>query len=208
MRAMVCGETSILWLFCFTLFYDAINVLSLFFLLWKNGIQQNCHQSCHNNRRFAEDSCYPGRECSKGSRCLCDSHTKSYGQPYNGGVAVVHLLEHDELDSGHGDGSKDGDRCSSQHALWNRRQKCGELWYESCNQKDYGRKSENTAVDDFGCSNYPDILAVGGSRKTTDQRTQNVGNTVHYDTALKLLVLWLPVHTSYRSSREVADRLY
>ena len=115
MRAMVCGETGILWLFCFTLFYDAINVLSLFFLLWKNGIQQNCHQSCHNNRRFAEDSCYPGRECSKGSRCLCDSHTKSYGQPYNGGVAVVHLLEHDELDSGHGDGSKDGDRCSSQH---------------------------------------------------------------------------------------------
>ena len=193
--------------FCFTLFYDAINVLSLFFSFGRmvfNRIARVATTTGDSPKIVVTQA----GECSKGSRCLCDSHTKSYGQPYNGGVAVVHLLEHDELDSGHGDGSKDGDRCSSQHALWNRRQKCGELWYESCNQKDYGRKSENTAVDDFGCSNYPDILAVGGSRKTTDQRTQNVGNTVHYDTALKLLVLWLPVHTSYRSSREVADRLY
>ena len=57
---------------------------------------------------------------------------------------------------------------------------------EEKEEKIYDSQSQNPAVDNLGRGNNTNVLAVCCSWKSSEQGSKNIGNTISYNTTLKL----------------------
>ena len=181
--------------------------LLLLFFFWKDHVQQDGHQCGYHYRGTSKYRGDPFGEGSQGFGSLGNAHSKSNGQSDNGCVAEIHFLLEDQFDPGHGDGGENRDRSAAQYALRDGGQKTGKLRHKTGDHQDDGCQSKDAPVNDFCGGNDAYVLAVGGSRQSAKERTQDIADAVHNDAALQLFVIRHAVHTSGSGCRKISDGL-
>src|SRR5699024_7220813 len=86
-------------------------------------------------------------------------------------------------------------------------QKSGELRHKAGDHQNDGCQSQHAPVDDFGGGDDTYVLAVSGCGKSSEERAQDVADSVHDNAALEFLVLRHAVHTSGCGGGEISDGL-